>query len=72
MRLTVGGFSVHSTSVKIAKIGHIRMVVSRPLPSKPTSVTIIKDTIGRYFASFVVEVIPEILPDITEAVGIEL
>lgn len=61
MRLTVGGFSAHSCSVKIArmfeggifppqhcfKIGHIRMVASRPLPSKPSSVTIIKDTVGR-------------------------
>ena len=72
MRLTVGGFSVHSCSVKLAKIGHIRMVVSRRLPSKPSSVTIIKDTIGRFFASFVVEVMPEILPVATGSVGIDL
>lgn len=72
MRLTVGGFSVHSESVKVAKIGHIPMVVSRPLPSKPSSVTIVKDTTGRYFASFVVEVVPEILPNNSQAVGIDL
>ncbi|WP_455403050.1 RNA-guided endonuclease InsQ/TnpB family protein, partial [Streptomyces bambusae] len=29
---------------------------SRPLPSAPSSVTVIKDPSGRYFASFVVEV----------------
>ena len=56
IRFRKGGFSVHSQSVKLAKIGHVRMVMSRPLPSKPSSVTIIKDTAGRYFASFVVEV----------------
>ena len=67
IRLTRGGFSVHSCSVKLAKIGHIPMVVSRPLPSKPSSVTIIKDTAGRYFASFVVEVAPERPPIELEA-----
>ena len=55
-RYRIGGFSAHSQSVKLAKIGHIRMVVSRPLPSFPSSVTIIKDCANRYFASFVVEV----------------
>lgn len=72
IRFRTGGFSVHSCSVKLARIGHIPMVVSRPLPTKPTSVTIIKDTIGRYFASFVVEVQPEILPMVEDAVGIDL
>ena len=72
MRLTVGGFSVHSASVKIAKIGHIRVFVSRALPSKPSSVTIVKDTIGRYFASFVVEVMPEVLPSVDASVGVDL
>ncbi len=72
IRFRVGGFSVHSCSVKLAKIGHIPMVVSRSLPSQPTSVTIIKDPIGRYFASFVVEVQREILPIVEDAVGIDL
>ena len=56
IRFAKNAFSVHSSSVKLAKIGHIKMVVSRPLPSEPSSVTIIKDCSGRYFASFVVEV----------------
>lgn len=72
IRFRAGGFSVHSASVKLAKIGHVPMVVSRPLPGKSSSVTIIKDTVGRYFASFVVDVIPEVLPTKDEAVGIDL
>ncbi len=56
IRFAKNAFSLHSQSVKLAKIGHIKMVVSRPLPSEPSSVTIIKDCSGRYFASFVVEV----------------
>ena len=72
MRFSVGGFTVRFCSVRLAKIGHIPMVVSRPLPSRPSSVTIIKDTTGRYFASFVVEVKPEVLPQSVNSVGIDL
>jgi putative transposase len=72
IRFREGGFTVHSESVKLAKIGHIPMEVSRPLPSKASSVTIIKDTAGRYFASFVVEVAPQTLPNTENAVGIDL
>lgn len=72
IRFTQRGFSVHSQSVKIAKIGHIPMEVSRPLPSYPTSVTLIKDTSDRYFASFVVEVNPEALPKTETSMGIDL
>lgn len=72
MRFTLRGFSVHSCSVKLAKIGHVPMVVSRPLPSAPSSVTIIKDTTGRYFASFVVEVSEEIAPQTNNSCGIDL
>ena len=47
IRFRLGGFSVHSNSVKVAKIGHIPMVVSRPLPKNTSSVTIIKDAANR-------------------------
>ena len=72
IRFTLRGFSVHSCSVKLAKIGHVPMVVSRPLPSKPSSVTIIKDTTGRYFASFVVDVSKVLAPQTTSSCGIDL
>lgn len=72
IRFRKGGFSFHSCSVKLAKIGHIPMEVSRPLPSEASSVTIIKDTCGLYFASFVVEVQIEPLPNTDNSVGIDL
>lgn len=40
----------------LPKIGAVRVVWSRPLPSEPTSVTLIREADGRYYASFVVEV----------------
>ena len=48
------------------------MVVTRAIPSNASSVTIIKDAANRYFASFVLEVVPEVLPSNSEAVGIDL
>ncbi len=72
IRFRKGGLTVHSSSIKLAKIGHIPIVYSRPLPSPPSSVTIIKDTAGRYFASFVVEINLEDLPKTDKSVGIDL
>jgi putative transposase len=59
-RFTKGGFSIKAAKVYLAKIGCIKTKWSRPLPSEPTSVTVIKDRAGRYFLSFVVEVEPEV------------
>jgi putative transposase len=72
IRFTTNAFSVHSCSVKLAKIGQVKVVFSRPLPSKPSSVTIIKDTTDRYFASFVVEVPERIAPHTSNSCGIDL
>jgi putative transposase len=72
IRFASNAFSVHSQSVYLAKIGHVKVVFSRPLPSQPTSVTIIKDTAGKYFASFVVNVSEEILPSVDNSCGIDL
>jgi len=49
------GFSLKGDGVYLAKIGIVKPIWSRPLPSEPTSVTVIKDAANRYFLSFVVE-----------------
>jgi putative transposase len=56
----------------LPKVGDVPVRWSRPLPSEPTSVTVIKDSAGRYFASFVVETGPRILPGAQSVVGIDL
>ena len=71
-RFTTGGFKVHKNSVYIAKIGFIKTAWSRKLSSKPSSATVIKDSAGRYFVSFVVEIQPELLPQTGETCGIDL
>ncbi|WP_037766228.1 RNA-guided endonuclease InsQ/TnpB family protein [Streptomyces sp. 142MFCol3.1] len=59
--------------LRLPKIGDIAVKWSRPLPSVPSTVTVIKDAAGRYFASFVVETEPsEVLPETVPEVGIDL
>ena len=71
-RFTRGGFKVGHDKVYLAKIGQLKIVWSRELPSKPSSVTVIKDSANRYFLSFVVETLPETLPQTDNSVGIDL
>ena len=71
-RFTKGGFKVKKSKVYLAKIGDIKTKWSRPLPSKPSSVTVIKDCANRYFLSFVVEVEPEIRRAKNPSIGIDL
>jgi len=71
-RFTDNGFTVNQHHVTLAKIGDLKVVWSRPLPSKPSSVTVIKDAADRYFLSFVVEIQPETLLDNGQSVGIDL
>ena len=55
IRLTRNGFSLRGERLYVAKVGEIKVRWSRPLPSVPSSVTVIKEPDGRYYASFVVE-----------------
>lgn len=71
-RFRKGGFSIKGSKVYLAKIGLLKTVWSRSLPSEPSSVTAIKDRAGRYYISFVVEVEPIILPTLNLSIGIDL
>ncbi|MFD8983950.1 RNA-guided endonuclease InsQ/TnpB family protein [Streptomyces sp. NPDC059564] len=51
-------------ALRLPKIGDVAVRWSRGLPSDPSSVTIIKDASGRYFASFVVEAEDKPLPEL--------
>ncbi|MCM0677359.1 transposase [Micromonospora phytophila] len=59
--------------LRLPKIGDVPVRWSRSLPAEPSSVTIIKDAAGRYFASFVVQTTEdEPLPPVESEVGIDL
>jgi putative transposase len=58
--------------LRLPKIGDVPVRWSRPLPSEPSSVTVIKDSAGRYFASFVVETAPHASSETESMIGIDL
>ena len=58
--------------LRLPKIGDVEVRWSRELPSEASSVTVTKDSSGRYFASFVVEAAEVALPQVSSDVGIDL
>ncbi|MGW1060985.1 RNA-guided endonuclease InsQ/TnpB family protein [Micromonospora rubida] len=59
--------------LRLPKVGDLDVRWSRTLPSEPSSVAIIRDAAGRYFASFVVTTgTDEALPPVASEVGIDL
>jgi len=58
--------------LRLPKIGDVPVRWSRPLPSDPSSVTVIRDSAGRYFASFVVQTERRTLPAVEPVMGIDL
>jgi putative transposase len=58
--------------LRLPKIGDVPVRWSRPLPSEPSSVTVIRDSAGRYYASFVIETGPDALPETDAVIGIDL
>lgn len=73
IRLTRNGFALHHNSrVYLAKVGDARVEWSRPLPSVPSSCTVIREADGRYYLSFVVERDAAPLPPATAGVGVDL
>ncbi|HCU50215.1 MAG TPA: transposase, partial [Micromonosporaceae bacterium] len=59
--------------LRLPKIGDVCVRWSRELPCEPSSVTVVKDSAGRYFASFVVECgDPKPLPPADAEIGLDL
>ncbi|NEA64660.1 RNA-guided endonuclease TnpB family protein [Streptomyces sp. SID12488] len=62
--------------LNLPKIGAVKVTWSRTLPTTPSSVTVIKDAAGRFFASFVIDTDPAAdatrMPDTGRTIGIDL
>jgi putative transposase len=72
VRLTRNGFALHGDRLYVAKVGDLQVRWSRDLPSLPSSVTVIREADGRYYASFVVEVAATPLPVVADDIGLDL
>jgi putative transposase len=74
-RWTLRGFSLRGDRLCVAVAGgrvSLRVVWSRALPSQPRSVTIYRDSAGRWWASFVVRVDPEKIGHTGQTTGLDL
>jgi putative transposase len=72
-RLTRNGFSLKGNGrLFVAKVGEVRVRWSRDLPSTPSSVTIIREPDGRFYASFVVDVATSPLPAVARQAGVDV
>jgi putative transposase len=56
----------------VARVGEIRVRWSRDLPSEPSSVTIIREPDGHYYASFVVDVRAAPPPEVAPEAGVDM
>ncbi|MEU0784113.1 RNA-guided endonuclease TnpB family protein [Streptomyces sp. NPDC006173] len=73
IRLNANAFSLHDDgTVYVAKVGNLKVKWSRRLPARPTSLTVTKDSSGRYFLSFVVDTEPDVLPTLETDAGLDL
>jgi putative transposase len=72
IRLTRNGLALRGTRLYLAEVGEVRVRWSRELPSAPSSVTVIREPDGRYYASFVVNREPSPLPPVLRTAGIDL
>lgn len=72
-RLTRNGFSIRADGrLFVAKVGEVRVRWSRELPSAPSSVTIIREPDGHFYASFVVDVAAAPLPVVDREAGVDV
>jgi putative transposase len=72
IRLTRNGFALRGTRLYVAKVGDLKVKWSRGLPSVPSSVTVIREADGRYYASFVVDRDAQPFPPCDRETGIDV
>ena len=71
-RFAKTAFSIKGSQVYLAKIGTVKTKWSRPLPSAPSSVTVIKDRQNHYYLCFVVEAEPMMETAPNPSIGLDL
>ena len=71
LEYTVRGFSLRDDRLRLPNGVSIPVVWSRELPSEPTSVRVYRDSLGHWYASFVVRRDVEPAPEVDGAIGID-
>ena len=71
LEYTKRGFSIRDGRLVLPKGVSIPVVWSRELPSEPTSVRVYRDSLGHWYASFVVRRERDELPEVEGGIGID-
>jgi putative transposase len=71
LNYTLRGFRLKDGRLHLAGGISLTVVWSRDLPSAPSSVRVYRDSLGHWYASFVVEAQPEPLPETGAVIGID-
>jgi putative transposase len=71
LEYTVRGFTIRDGRLRLAGGVEIPVVWSRGLPSTPTSVRVYRDSLGHWYASFVVRRDAGPAPDAVAAIGVD-
>ena len=71
LEYTVRGFRVRAGRLALPKGVTVPVVWSRELPSEPTSVRVYRDSLGHWYASFVVTREPAPAPEADGAIGVD-
>ncbi|MCT6735462.1 RNA-guided endonuclease InsQ/TnpB family protein [Rhodococcus qingshengii] len=71
LEYTVRGFAIKEGKLVLPKGVSVPVVWSRELPSDPTSVRVTQDSLGHWYASFVVRRTVEAAPSVDGSIGID-
>ncbi|WP_405185366.1 transposase [Streptomyces albidoflavus] len=71
LNYTTRGFQLRDGRLHLAKGIALTVVWSRELPSRPSSVRVYRDSLGHWYASFVVATSAEVLPATGAVIGID-
>lgn len=71
LNYTRGAFRLKDTRLILSRGITLRVVWSRPLPDEPSSVRVYQDSLGHWYASFVVPTQVQPLPETGDAIGVD-
>lgn len=71
LRYTTRGFAIRAGHLRLPKGVSIPVVWSRDLPSEPTSVGVFRNSLGHWYASFVVTRDPAPAPEVDGVIGVD-
>lgn len=66
------GFKIIDNRLRLSKIGDVKIKLHRPIDGEIKTLTIKRDRLGNWYASFSVVVTPEVLPLSDKVIGIDL